>query len=107
MFNATLFYYYVSANKSVNVYGGQALKFLYSIKLEYQPSAISSSVQYLVIGCSECNSGRGKFEVYRGSLKVGEGSGDSDNIQLGTVIVALSETSFHIGSNSNDLTNKR
>lgn len=45
--------------------------------------------------------------MYRGGLKVGEGAGDSDNIQLGTEIVALSETSFHIGSNSNDMMNKR
>ncbi len=34
-------------------------------------------------------------------------NGDTNNMQMGTDIVALDESIFHVGSNSNDLMNKR
>ncbi len=38
---------------------------------------------------------------------MGEVNGDTNNMQMGTDIVALDESMFHVGSNSNDLMNKR
>ncbi len=64
-------------------------------------------MSYTLIGCADCNSGRGRVEVYKGAVKVGEVIGDTNNMQMGTDIVALDESMFHVGSNSNDLMNKR
>ncbi len=38
---------------------------------------------------------------------MGEVNGEASNMQMGTDIVALDESMFHVGSNSNDLMNKR
>ena len=64
-------------------------------------------MSYLLVGCPDCNSGRGKVDVYKGTAKVGEVTGDTDNMQMGNDIVALDDSTFHIGSNSNDMMNRR
>ncbi len=64
-------------------------------------------MSYTLVGCSDCNSNKGRVEVYKGAIKVREVTGDSDNMQMGTDIVTLDDSMFHIGSNSNDLMNKR
>jgi hypothetical protein len=64
-------------------------------------------MSYTLVGCSDCNSGRGKVDIYKAPVKVGEVSDETDNMQMGTDIVALDDSMFHIGSNSNDMMNKR
>lgn len=64
-------------------------------------------MSYTLVGCSDCLSNKGRVEVYKGAVKVGEVTGDTDNMQMGTDIVTLDESMFHVGSNSNDLMNKR
>ena len=105
LLNTSLFYYYMSSNKSINVYAD--LKFKYSISIKYKPTSISSSMSYTLVGCSDCLSNKGRVEVYKGAVKLGEATGDTDNMQMGTDIVTLDESMFHVGSNSNDLMNKR
>jgi hypothetical protein len=64
-------------------------------------------MSYVLVGCPDCNSGRGKVDVYKGTVKVGEVTGDTDNMHMGNDIVALDDSTFHIGSNSNDMMNRR
>jgi hypothetical protein len=105
LLNTSLFYYYLSSNRSINVYSD--LKYQYSISIQYKPTSIGSSMSYVLVGCPDCNSGKGKVEVYKGTVKVKEVIGESDNMQLGTDILPLDESMFHVGSNSNDMMNKR
>ena len=46
-------------------------------------------MSYVLVGCPDCNSGRGKVDVYKGTVKVGEVTGDTDNMQMGTDIKVL------------------
>lgn len=64
-------------------------------------------MSYTLIGCSDCNSNKGRVEVYKGAVKIGEVTGENDNMQMGADIVTLDDSMFHVGSNSNDLMNKR
>ncbi len=67
------------------------LKFQYSIKIQFKPRSISSSISYILVGCPDCNSGRGKVDIYKAAIKVGEVSGETDNMQMGTDIVELND----------------
>ena len=69
---------------------------------------MASDGQYLLIGCSECNNYKGKIDIFESGTKIGAiNNTDTDNLQLGSDIVSLGNSLFHIGSNSGGMMNVR